>query len=257
MGTVGRVFVWAICLIASTVLQGGAAPVWGREWRVQLEPTRPPWERAEGPPGEEAGQPTPPADTSPQPPAEAPELPPAQPPAQAEETPREDQTLVPEGMPPGEEEGPAAGDEAPEEQVTVSLAQSVQELIRARFPDLVTTVSADVDENLVELYGTTDRLSRSIALQDAVQNLPGNKLVVNRIEVKAPERSDRIIAAEVRGLLRANESLGDLPIDVRVEDQVVFLEGRVPTEIFEELAREQAAEVAGVRAVESRLRTAL
>jgi osmotically-inducible protein OsmY len=123
-------------------------------------------------------------------------------------------------------------------------------IVRDKFPNLADEVQVDVSpEGVVELSGDVPRLADKLAMGEAVSEAPGSGLIVNKIDVKAPKRSDGAITREVRNKLRKDEFLQNYNINVRTREQRVYLRGEVPSYVAVEEALRQAAEVEGVRDV--------
>lgn len=153
----------------------------------------------------------------------------------------------------------AEGVTAGEQTRPVGLAATAEEAIREDYPALVTDLTiTETPEGMLEVDGVVPVLGDKLGVHDTLTELPESDIVVNRILVAPPRRTDRAIEREVRRLLRSDELLGAYSISVDTRNQRVFLMGRVPTPLVAQTALRIASDVKGVRDVNvDRLRTNL
>ena len=111
-------------------------------------------------------------------------------------------------------------------------------------------VRVDVDENgTLIVSGEVPLLSDKLVLNDALTALPRADITVNRLVPARERRSDTAIGRDVRRRLANDPVLSRLRLDVRVDNQEVFLRGRAPTNLDVMAALRAAASVRGVRDV--------
>lgn len=105
------------------------------------------------------------------------------------------------------------------------------------------------------LRGRARTLSLSWAAEDVAASVRGVLDIVNEIEVDRGGLSDETIARDLRRRLEDIPALASAGIEVRVSEGRAILSGRVADGRSRLRARDVAAEVAGVVAVEDRLET--
>ena len=116
-----------------------------------------------------------------------------------------------------------------------------------------TKVNVDTDKGVVFLRGKVDNDTAKSAAEEVAKGIEGVQSVKNELEVvppsaqKAVEAKDDDITKQVKARLARDARLKSL--DVRTDNGVVTLQGKVPSIMDSARASEMAREVGGVRAV--------
>lgn len=120
----------------------------------------------------------------------------------------------------------------------------------ARVRETVAPLSATIDHGDVVLEGQVPDVSaKKRALEEAAA-IPGVVRIVDRVRLTANQRvPDEELRKLVGEAIQGDDSLRGLPIDVRVQDGVVTLDGDVPTPAAKRLAGVAAWRVPAVRDV--------
>src|SRR5262249_7405593 len=116
-----------------------------------------------------------------------------------------------------------------------------------------TKVHVETKDGVVYLRGKVDNDTAKAAAEDVSKGIEGVKSVKNELQVVAPSAQKAVtakdddITKQVKSRLSRDARLKS--IDVRTDDGVVTLQGKVPSLTDSARASEMAREVAGVRAV--------
>ena len=116
-----------------------------------------------------------------------------------------------------------------------------------------TKVSVETQKGAVYLRGKVDSDTAKSAAEEVAKGIEGVQSVKNELQVvppsaqKAVEAKDDDITKQVKARLARDARLKSL--DVRTDNGVVILQGKVPTIMDSARASEMAREVGGVRAV--------
>jgi osmotically-inducible protein OsmY len=116
-----------------------------------------------------------------------------------------------------------------------------------------TKVHVETQKGVVFLRGKVDNDTAKAAAEEVTKGIEGVQSVKNELQVvppsaqKAVEAKDDDITKQVKARLARDARLKSL--DVRTDNGVVSLQGKVPTIMDSARASEMAREVAGVRAV--------
>jgi osmotically-inducible protein OsmY len=108
---------------------------------------------------------------------------------------------------------------------------------------------AVTSEGVLEVSGVVPKLGDKLNIHETLTDLPQSAMVVNRIRVEPPRRSDTAIERDVRKALRSDDLLRTFKIDAETRNQKVYLTGTVPTPMMEQAALRTASDVRGVRDV--------
>ena len=114
-------------------------------------------------------------------------------------------------------------------------------------------IYADVNAGIVVLRGEVPVQAWRQRAQRVARVVHGVRAVVDRIEVVPERRKDTVIAAEIRGAIRATAALSKLPIVVTVVEGVAELRGSISSWEEQELAQLVASGVPGVRFCQNQL----
>ncbi|MDX1748343.1 MAG: BON domain-containing protein [Halobacteriales archaeon] len=119
-------------------------------------------------------------------------------------------------------------------------------------------IDVEVDEAVVQLTGTVDENEDRTAAGRIARDVEGVMDVENELEVGdqtvGEKVDDATITAKVKSKIAADATLNPFNIEVSVEDGVVYLTGRVPTEADSERAHDVAHSVDGVKSVHNKLK---
>lgn len=171
--------------------------------------------------------------------------PPGAPPPATEPLP---EAPVPFEQPAGQPDAapPGLGFSAP----AAGLQADAQAVVSRVLLEAARAVTAEVDENgTLMVTGVVTLLADKLALHEALTELPAANIVVNRVGINAPRRSDAAIARDVRRRLENDSALRPLGLEVIVRDQAVYLRGRAPSGLDIQTAARAAAEIRGVKDV--------
>lgn len=119
-------------------------------------------------------------------------------------------------------------------------------IIADGFPDLADAVTVTTGRGIVTVEGVVPRLAQVLEIEEALGRLGDNKLVVNNLVVKPPQRPDGEIAAELTAALAANDAIRPHDIRFTVREQQVFLSGWAPDLATVRMAIAEAARIDGV-----------
>lgn len=117
-------------------------------------------------------------------------------------------------------------------------------------------IAVIVKHAAVTLNGMVLTLDEKICAELAVKNVEGVRAIANDIDVKSPEqmlKADESLAERVARLLTWYSSLRNMDVKAEVDDGHVTLTGEVDFLYQKEIVAERVAELAGVRAVSSRI----
>lgn len=109
-----------------------------------------------------------------------------------------------------------------------------------------------VKDGVVTLTGTVDNYAKKMEAENATKKVNGVKAVVENIDVVFPnsiKKTDAAIATSVLSALKADWSVPDDKITVKVEDGWVTLEGKLAWNYQKEAARNAIKYLAGVKGV--------
>ncbi|MCX5831206.1 MAG: BON domain-containing protein [Deltaproteobacteria bacterium] len=111
-------------------------------------------------------------------------------------------------------------------------------------------------DGIVTLTGTVSEESHKSLAQETVEDLPGVKIVDNRLEVKGErptENSDAWLRMKVKTILYLHSSLNNANVEVTVKDGIVALQGNAFDQAQKELMTEYAKDVQGVQSVNNEM----
>lgn len=131
------------------------------------------------------------------------------------------------------------------------LRKDIQDAIKGE-PRLHTAeIGVIVNKGIVTLTGTVDNYTKKIEVENAVKKVIGVKAVAEDIKVMLPNRSvrtDTDIAADVVTAFDKNRSL-PYNIKIKVENGLVYLEGKISWDFQREAARKSLDSIRGVKGV--------
>lgn len=113
----------------------------------------------------------------------------------------------------------------------------------------------EVVAGIVTLRGRVRSLAQSLAAEDVAASVRGVLGVVNEVEVDRAGLSDETIEGDLRRRFRDIPAIEAAGIEAEVSEGRAVLIGRLPDARLRLRARDAAAEVEGVVAVEDRLET--
>ncbi|SDG04447.1 BON domain-containing protein [Epilithonimonas hungarica] len=109
-----------------------------------------------------------------------------------------------------------------------------------------------VKDGVVTLTGTVDSYIKKTEAEDAAKRVAGVKALVEDIEVKFPNslsKTDADVANDALAALKADWSVPDEKIVVKVEDGWITLEGELPWNYQKEAAKRAVKYLKGVKGV--------
>ena len=133
-----------------------------------------------------------------------------------------------------------------------ALQKDVQEALKWEPLLRTAEIGVIVKDGIVTLTGTVDNYTKKIEAENAVKNVAGVKALVEHIKVDLSDamvRTDSEVAAEVVKALEKNKSLPAGKIKIKVENGLVYLEGRIAWDFQREAARKSIETVRGVKGV--------
>ncbi|SEW14933.1 Osmotically-inducible protein OsmY, contains BON domain [Chryseobacterium wanjuense] len=113
-------------------------------------------------------------------------------------------------------------------------------------------IGVTAKDGIVSLTGVVDSYAKKMEAENAAKRVSGLKALVENIEVKFPNslyKTDAEVAKEVLNALKANYSIPDDNIKVKVEDGKVTLEGELPWNYQKEEAGQAIKYLIGVKGV--------
>lgn len=129
----------------------------------------------------------------------------------------------------------------------IEVALRVEPRVSPHLMDVTTT------EGVVTLSGTASNLLERDRAVKVTETVKGVRSIVNRLEVRAVERSDAEIRKDVRRALALDPATDTYEVDVQVQDAVVTLTGSVESWSEKLLAAQVAKGVKGVRDVKNEI----
>lgn len=109
-----------------------------------------------------------------------------------------------------------------------------------------------VEDGIVTLTGTVDSYTKKIEAEKAAKNVAGVKALVENIKVLLPHgsvRADSDVAADVVKALGQNRDIPHESIKIKVENGLVYLEGKIVWDFQRESARKSINHIRGVKGV--------
>ena len=113
-------------------------------------------------------------------------------------------------------------------------------------------IGVTAKDGVVSLTGIVDSYSKKTEAESAAKRVSGVKALVENIEVKFPnswKKTDVEIANEVLAALKADWSVPDDKVAVKVEDGWVTLDGELPWNYQREAAKNAVKHLTGVKGV--------
>jgi osmotically-inducible protein OsmY len=117
-------------------------------------------------------------------------------------------------------------------------------------------IKAECKNGVVTLAGTVSEAFPSALAQDTVGDLPGVKIVYNKLTVKGEGpavHSDTLIALRVKTALLFHSNVRATKTDVNVKDGVVILSGEASSLAQKELTTEYARDIENVKEVKNEM----
>ena len=117
-------------------------------------------------------------------------------------------------------------------------------------------INIESRDGIVTLTGTVSEESHKSLAQETVEDLPGVKIVDNRLEIKGerpPVNSDAWLRLKVKTILYLHSSLSSAKTEVNVKDGIVTLQGNAFNQAQKELTTEYAKDVEGVQSVNNEM----
>jgi osmotically-inducible protein OsmY len=108
------------------------------------------------------------------------------------------------------------------------------------------------NDGVITITGVVDSYWKKVAVEHAAQQVSGVKLVASEVEVKVAasgQRTDAEIAHAIRSALKWNSVLEDEDVDVRVDDGLVYLQGKVDLRSRRDLIQNIVENLKGVTGV--------
>lgn len=127
--------------------------------------------------------------------------------------------------------------------------------LRASTATALLHLDIEVDGGIVTLRGRARSLGASLAAEDVAASVRGVLGVVNEVEVDRAGLSDETIQGDLRRRFRDIPALEAAGIEVEVSEGRAVLTGRIADARLRLRARDAAAEIEGVVAIEDRLET--
>ncbi len=115
-----------------------------------------------------------------------------------------------------------------------------------------TKIGVIADDGIVTLTGTVDSYSKKIEAEKAAKHVAGVTALVENIKVVLPHgsvRTDNEVAADVVKALAQNHDIPHENIKVKVENGMVYLEGKITWDFQRESARKSIHQIRGVKGV--------
>ncbi len=116
------------------------------------------------------------------------------------------------------------------------------------------SIGVKVTDGIVELTGTVPHILAKERAVRIAEGVKGVRAVSDRLAVKPQERPDKAVAEDVKKALLMDPATDSYEVDVKVENQVVTLTGKVDSWAERELAATVAAGVKGVAKVDNQLK---
>ncbi len=137
-----------------------------------------------------------------------------------------------------------------------TLRQAVLMRISGRVGVDVSRVTVSASAGTVALSGAMPTLHERSELERYASQVYGVTSIDNRVEVDRQERGDPILELEADRSLRASPRLASFGLQVSVRDAAATLQGEVPLATDREEAEEAISRVAGIVAIDNRIRLA-
>ncbi|KOY84437.1 ornithine aminotransferase [bacterium 336/3] len=113
-------------------------------------------------------------------------------------------------------------------------------------------IEVTVEDGIVSLLGVVDSYAKKIEAENAAKRVNGVRAVVEKIQVKLPDswiKTNLEIEGQVLNALKANWSVPDEKIVIKVEDGWITLEGELPWNYQKEAAKNALNYLKGIRGV--------
>ncbi|MDQ0478239.1 BON domain-containing protein [Chryseobacterium sp. MDT2-18] len=134
----------------------------------------------------------------------------------------------------------------------VELQRDVQEAIQWEPLLHAAEIGVTAKDGVVSLTGVVDSYAKKKEAEDAAKRVSGVRALVENIEVKIPSawsKTDAEVANEVLEALKADWSVPNDKVSVKVEDGWVTLEGELPWNFEKEAASNAVKYLTGVKGV--------
>ncbi|QBO58611.1 BON domain-containing protein [Chryseobacterium salivictor] len=134
----------------------------------------------------------------------------------------------------------------------VELQRDVQEAIQWEPLLHAAEIGVTAKDGVVSLTGVVDSYAKKKEAEDAAKRVSGVRALVENIEVKIPSawsKTDAQVANEVLEALKADWSVPNDKVSVKVEDGWVTLEGELPWNFEKEAASNAVKYLTGVKGV--------
>jgi osmotically-inducible protein OsmY len=113
-------------------------------------------------------------------------------------------------------------------------------------------IEVSVEDGIVSLSGVVDSYAKKIEAENAAKRVNGVRAVVEKIQVKIPDswiKTNIEIAGQALNALKANWSVPNEKIVIKVEDGWITLEGELPWNYQKEAAKNALNYLKGIRGV--------
>lgn len=114
-----------------------------------------------------------------------------------------------------------------------------------------------VNNGIVSLFGVVDSYAKKMEAENAAKRVNGVKAIIEKIEVKFPDRcakTDTEVANEALTALRANYSIPQDKVRIKVEKGWITLEGQLPWNYQSEAAAYAVSYLTGVKGVTNNIK---